>query len=664
MLKKHWPRTAKTYWCLNCNVPLISSHCYKCGEEGIELKLREPGDARLAFDYDKRIIKHSLEEKFGTHKSFEAIFRKSNVILLNKTTHVDDAKEVIVDGNNVGILLYNPFFKKWEFRPSYFGAIRLIEENIVETIIANEKIKERTILHRHINAKNGSYIVIMDNSGTPIGLGLIIDQGKIKVVKVFKQRFIFEVNKVNSTLEDILRCNMDKLEALTDKARKFLERISEKVGKRALISFSGGKDSLVSLHLTLSSIGEAQLLFNNTGIELPETIETVFNIAEEYELSLEIADAGNAFWQSLETFGPPARDYRWCCKVAKLVPLARKLLEKWPNGALNIVGQRAYESLERAKSPQIWRNKWVPVVISASPIQYWSQLAIWLYIMKHRLNPNPLYFRGFDRIGCFMCPASRLAEFEEVRKIHPELWSKWTTFLFNWAEKINVHKEWVELGLWRWLGPASPKKVLAKHIDVKNWKQYYEKWIELNIVKMNIEEKQSRYKVQIMLSKPINLELIRDSLYVLGDEHSKRENKLKIVNEKSKTIYIFASNGEIAVETVGDSWVEEILDALKVVYRSHYCVKCESCKTLCPTSSIKIFKSPKINSKTCFSCKVCLDVCPIADVMVEKIIGALILNKYDAWRRRSKRSRENTVKLLSTLLFKAKLSGIKCPNTS
>jgi len=90
----------------------------------------------------------------------------------------------------------------------------------------------------------------------------------------------------------------------------------EKTSDRPLlVSFSGGKDSLVALHLTLKLGLDPIVVFNDTGLELPETVETVYRTVERYGLRLEVASAGDAFWRAVEFFGPPAKDYRWCCKA-------------------------------------------------------------------------------------------------------------------------------------------------------------------------------------------------------------------------------------------------------------------------------------------------------------------------------------------------------------
>ncbi len=65
------------------------------------------------------------------------------------------------------------------------------------------------------------------------------------------------------------------------------------------------------------------LLFVNTGLEFPETVSYVHGFARKHGLKLLEADAGESFWEQVDTFGPPAKDFRWCCKVCKLAPADR-----------------------------------------------------------------------------------------------------------------------------------------------------------------------------------------------------------------------------------------------------------------------------------------------------------------------------------------------------
>ncbi len=58
--------------------------------------------------------------------------------------------------------------------------------------------------------------------------------------------------------------------------------------------------------------------------------------------------------------------------------------------------------------------------------------------------------KGYDRIGCYLCPTSRMAELELVQKTYPEYMIKWIKYLGNYAETHSLPRGWVELGLWRW----------------------------------------------------------------------------------------------------------------------------------------------------------------------------------------------------------------------
>ena len=63
---------------------------------------------------------------------------------------------------------------------------------------------------------------------------------------------------------------------------------------------------------------------------------------------------------------------------------------------------------------------------------------------------NELYFRGFDRVGCYMCPSATLADLRRVEEWHPSLWSGWIKALEEWRVKNSLNENWIKYGLWRW----------------------------------------------------------------------------------------------------------------------------------------------------------------------------------------------------------------------
>ena len=95
------------------------------------------------------------------------------------------------------------------------------------------------------------------------------------------------------------------------------------------------------------------MFFIDTGLEFPETIQHVKDVAARHGSRLIVEQAPReAFPEGLRVFGPPGRDYRWCCKTNKLGPTVRAIMKHYPDGVLSFIGQRRYESEARASKPR------------------------------------------------------------------------------------------------------------------------------------------------------------------------------------------------------------------------------------------------------------------------------------------------------------------------
>jgi phosphoadenosine phosphosulfate reductase len=240
------------------------------------------------------------------------------------------------------------------------------------------------------------------------------------------------------------------MERKVDEAVRFMRRImSENQSLPVVVSFSGGKDSLATLLLGLRTGVRLPILYIDTGLEFPETVRHVREVARRHGLELIVEGAPeNAFDEGFKVFGPPGRDFRWCCKTNKLGPTVRAIAQHFPKGVLSFIGQRRYESESRAAKPRVWRNPWTPGQIGASPIQDWTALHVWLLIMNDGEPYNPWYDRGLDRIGCTICPASDLAELMVVER-GSEGYHIWKERLEEYATDRGLPPTWVELAMWR-----------------------------------------------------------------------------------------------------------------------------------------------------------------------------------------------------------------------
>ena len=651
--RRQWPVQARIYWCDETNTPMAGPDCPGGGRARL-LRLTEPGDARPGFEHDRRIIERGYERETGGTAGVRELLGEG-VLLVNKVPFMDLMYEVVSQGSVIARPYWDPAERGWRLRFSQAGLLRVWHREPLPKLLVSGGLRElrrRRVFPNSLGLPPGAQVALTGPEGEPIGIAYVTRDGaRIGVHTVFWRSEPPWRARGNTTWQDTIRANEYYLYYYKSRAIKFVHVMNEKVGKPVIVSYSGGKDSLVSLHLTLETGIRPYLLFNNTGIEMPETVETVKRTAEKYGLELLVADAGDAFWRAVERVGPPGKDYRWCCKVTKLAPLARLLSERFPDGALNIVGQRAFESLDRARSPRVWRNRWIPFILNISPIQEWTQLLVWLYIWSEGLEYNPLYEKGFDRIGCFMCPAAFSAEYEFVRETRPELWRKWESVLERWADRLGLQgrtrEAWVRGGLWRWLTPAVQKQRLAYRLGVElpDWRETYRRWLSPSI---RASRPEPAWEAE--LDGSFSPESLEDQYTVLGAFRVAEKGSGRIVLESAGRVRVVLEPGRVRVEGArGILGRELLLDTLKLAFRWTHCAGCKACETSCPTGAIKVRKvgdtyRPVVNSETCIHCKLCLDNCPLADVTAERIYSALILGEPTAWRRQGRRTHESVVR--------------------
>ncbi|MEM4528249.1 MAG: phosphoadenosine phosphosulfate reductase family protein [Desulfurococcaceae archaeon] len=641
-MRRIWPKTVKIYWDPWRNIPVI-----RPTQEEIELyyqlKLTEPGDARPAFAGDLARLRNAILREFGSDKLFQRFF-SNNLVLLNKVPHWDIMYEVIASGNVLGQLYYDPFNTEWRFKLTYPGAYIALNENLVEYLSIDMPIYTGKVISTS-KSIGVNQVVVLDKKGNIRGIGEVIED-KVIISKTFHDRTPpVETSNKPANMYDAVKRNGKGLSMLEDRSIKFLKKIASKYPLPLTVSFSGGKDSLVALDLACKAIGDVQLVFNDTGLELPQTLENVETVATRYGLKLHIALAGDIFWKAIEVFGPPGKDYRWCCKITKLLPIAKLMRAICPMGGLNVVGQRAYESLDRSKSPLVWRNRWIPHMVSTTPIQHWGQLECWLYIFRYRLPYNKLYEHGFDRLGCYLCPSSALAEFKDIEKMFPDLWQKWIEVLEKWRQKLNLPRSWIDLGLWRWLTPASAKRRITRHLPDHNisWQSEYMRRLDGSIVNLTPIEKinendvlKLKFNSNIIRSIDI-MNVVMSNLEKLGYKVEIDGDSLTIISSHSK-IKIKGDIIEFSPYNLSDAF-EDMVEVIKVIYRSYGCVKCGSCFIWTPSGKVRFTQHGPVlqNSLDEKAKRIYLEICPISDQLVEKIVVALITGDPKAFKRKTKR---------------------------
>lgn len=235
----------------------------------------------------------------------------------------------------------------------------------------------------------------------------------------------------------------DKAILRLQEAAQMSQQIYEKL---LMLTYSGGKDSDVTLNLAIKAGIPFEAAHSLTTVDMPETVyhvRKVFAKLEEKGIPCKIIkpaykSAPVTMWTLIPQKAiPPTRLARYCCSVLK---------ETAGKGRFIATGVRRAESTKRASRESfeiIGSRKQYGVLLNddgvflqdntekrrmfetcrlkakrtVNPIIDWTDDDVWDYIVAENIDINPKYSEGYKRVGCIGCPLSgkcnRLREFEE-----------------------------------------------------------------------------------------------------------------------------------------------------------------------------------------------------------------------------------------------------------
>jgi phosphoadenosine phosphosulfate reductase len=596
-------------WCDDLNVPLLDREvgARKCGSISIA-RITRPGDVRPAFPADIEITRKAVINEFNDEDLAKGLIPDNEVVLLNKIPgYADQADEVIVRGRIVGHRFYDIEKRMWRFRPLYEGVSEMLAlKRGYWAIINLNNLPERYDVHRDLvlegSLPNTKYVhvAVATRDGRYHGVAKVMRNDRLRVIKSWRAKDRLPSPKPSS-LEDFIELNRDYLERKARRAVDFLTKVFNEYRKPVVVSYSGGKDSLVALDLTAQTGVKFYIVFNDTGLEPYETYENVKEVSRRYGAELIVASAGDSYWRAIREFGPPARDFRWCCKVIKLGPITNTLLNRFPLGYISVVGQRSYESFQRARIPRVSVSRWVTKDIVVAPIQDWTALEVWGYVLMKGLPYNKAYEYGFDRLGCVICPANELAELDAVSERYPSIYKRLEEMIREFSESQKLPREFVDYGLWRWRRELPGD--IARYVKVKFRVQYP--------VDIKDDNETTTVSVDRSISRGTFLEFLKmlgkveqgDGAFVVKGKLGDAEVRLGSNNE----VIIASNNKSLRVEIAG------------LVARSAICGECNLCINWCPTKALKrVGPGPAfiVDESRCIGCMLCSRACPSAQYLV------------------------------------------------
>lgn len=429
----------------------------------------------------------------------------------------------------------------------------------------------------------------------------------------------------DETIDKFVEANQGRLDYLKYEANNFIQDSAQKYPRENLvISFSGGKDSTVTADLVVKALSDPSIvhIFGNTTLEFPFTIEyadrfrknnprAIFKVAKNKEQD---------FYDVCEDIGPPARMMRWCCFMFKTGPISRVISGLYRDKSiLTYYGIRKCESVSRSKYNRIEDNAESTKIQQqtvASPIFFWKDIDIWLYILGEKIDFNDAYRLGYDRVGCWCCPNNN-ARAEFLSKIYmPEQYEKWHSFLVDFAKRIGKPDpdEYIDTGKWKarqggnGLEAASDIKIKFTNCTTEDNAKVYQLKSPIDDCFIGLFNPFGR------IAPELGRKMINETIIV--DIHT---------NVPIISIQPFSQDGfeyAVKIKTMNVAKHDDLQRMISYqVKKFNACRKCLKCESLCRFGAISIIGDKYyINDKKCRRCKMC--------VTAKYLDGGCLMDRY------------------------------------
>lgn len=416
----------------------------------------------------------------------------------------------------------------------------------------------------------------------------------------------------NEEIAKFIRANQHRLSYLKDEAFAFVQDAAQKYKpENIVISFSGGKDSTVTADVVTKALSNPSLvhIFGNTTLEFPATIEYANRYRENHPLAI-FQTAKNdeqVFYDVCEDIGPPARMMRWCCSMFKTGPITRVINSLYRSQQiLTFYGIRKSESVARSKYNRIEDDSEsvkIQQQTVASPIFFWKDIDIWLYLLAEDVDFNDAYRLGYDRVGCWCCPNNNQRAQFLSRIYMPEESKRWRNFLLSFARKIGKPdpENYIDGGYWK---ARQGGNGLTSAGDVK-----------IRFTNCTTEDHAKIYK----LVRPYDDELV--GMFVpfgiIAPEFGKKLLRETIILDPRTKVPIlsiqpFNQDGydyAVKVRTMNVADHDDLQRMVGYQIRKfNACRKCLKCESICRAGAISIAGGTYyIDPEKCVHCKMCMN---------------------------------------------------------
>jgi phosphoadenosine phosphosulfate reductase len=242
-----------------------------------------------------------------------------------------------------------------------------------------------------------------------------------------------------------------------------------------------------------------------------------------------------------------------------------------------------------------------------------------MYIFWKKAKFNVWYTRGLDRIGCFLCPASDLSEFEIVK--HGNRYEQWDSYLNDHAKARGLPDEWKRFALWRWKRAPQSIKEEVSRVTGKDISELTKQTIKAEgPLFLKIQDGHSPcvlgFSVEGALSRSVSIDKLRRLAGILGKNISADDEGqwLSVGN-----ITVFREGSVISKGADEDDVRKAMKKMYNIIIRSEQCVCCSLCIARCPNSALSLKDGTVVlDEEKCTQCEKCLGPCPSVNFREEE----------------------------------------------
>lgn len=499
-------------------------------------------------------------------------------------------------------------------------------------VFPEERLLLEVLLGKPVNALSSTSVwaeanrYYIDGESIPLPLKLFADADADSITEKLKSRIPSnDVASFSEMIDRFIAANKHRLNAMKEEAYNFVRRTAVRFPRENIvISFSGGKDSTVTADVVLKALSDPSIvhIFGDTTLEFPSTIEYAKRYRNNHPNAIFLVTKNEEqdFSKVCEDIGPPARMMRWCCSMFKTGPITRAINSLYRNQQiLTFYGIRKSESVSRSKYNRV-EDDATSVKIQqqtvASPIFFWKDIDIWLYLLEEKVDFNEAYRLGYDRVGCWCCPNNNQRAQFLSRIYMPERSKSWRDYLIRFAKSIGKSdaENYVDEGKWK---ARQGGNGLASASDVK-----------IRFTNCTSEENAMIYK----LTRSYSDELVQmfTPFGKLAPELGKKLLRETIILDARTNVPIlsiqpFRQDGydyAIKIRTMNVADHEALQrQAAYQVKKYNACRKCLKCESLCRSGAISIDADGyHIDPQKCVHCKMC--------VTAKYLDGGCTMDKY------------------------------------